>query len=214
MPEQRTTLLVSDEEDISHRLDAERARLRREAGLAQPRHFKRPVERAFTAEERDKVTILFGGLTWKHEELIRAVFLGNGYKCEMVPVPNVAAFQLGKEYGNNGQCNPTYFTVGNLVQYLQGLEAKGIPRQQILDNLDSVYREAYDRAKKAGDERRMADLDAAYQREQLLLEVLLDIRDGLRAPPPPPPPPAPPKQGTGTDPLAALDTIRRITKLR
>src|SRR5437899_222825 len=52
----------------------------------------------------------------------------------MVPVPNVAAFQLGKEYGNNGQCNPTYFTVGNLVQYLQGLEKKGIPRQQILDN--------------------------------------------------------------------------------
>src|SRR5436189_5883210 len=62
------------------------------------------------------------------------------------------------------------------------------PRQQILDNLDAVYREAYDRAKKAGDERRMADLDAAYQREQLLLEVLLDIRDGLRAPPPLPPP--------------------------
>jgi hypothetical protein len=85
-------------------------------------------------------------------------------------------------------------------------------RQQILDNLDSVYREAYDRAKKAGDERRMADLDAAYQREQLLLEVLLDIRDGLRAPPPPPS--APPKQGSGTNPLAALDTIRRITKLR
>ncbi|PYO94526.1 MAG: hypothetical protein DMD62_05360 [Gemmatimonadetes bacterium] len=81
------------------------------------------------------------------------------------------------------------------------------PRQQILDNLDAVYREAYDRAKKAGDDRRMADLDAAYQREQLLLEVLLDIRDGLR------PPPAP-KQETGTSPIAALDTLRRITKLR
>ena len=134
MPDQRSSLLVSDEQDINQRLIAERARLRREAGLSEPRHFQRPWERAFTAEERDKVTILFGGLTWKHEELIKAVFLGNGYKCEMVPVPNVAAFQLGKEYGNNGQCNPTYFTVGNLVQYLQGLEAKGIPRQEILDN--------------------------------------------------------------------------------
>jgi predicted nucleotide-binding protein (sugar kinase/HSP70/actin superfamily) len=41
---------------------------------------------------------------------------------------------LGKEYGNNGQCNPTYFTVGNLVQYLQGLEASGIPRREIIDN--------------------------------------------------------------------------------
>jgi len=81
------------------------------------------------------------------------------------------------------------------------------PRQQILDNLDSVYREAYDRAKKAGDERRMADLDAAYQREQLLLEVLLDIRDGLSSPKPKPP-------ESGPNPIAALDTIRRITKLR
>ena len=90
MPEQRTSLLVADEEDISHRLAAERDRLRREAGLSAPRHFQRPHERAFTAEERDNVTILFGGLTWKHEELIKAVFLGCGYKCEMVPTPNVA----------------------------------------------------------------------------------------------------------------------------
>src|SRR6266568_3992735 len=135
MPDQRTSLLTPElEDDINQLLAAERAKLRREAGFSEARHFQRPKERAFTAEERDKVTILFGGLTWKHEELIRAVFLGSGYKCEMVPVPNVAAFQLGKEYGNNGQCNPTYFTVGNLVQYLQGLEKKGIPRQQILDN--------------------------------------------------------------------------------
>lgn len=53
----------------------------------------------------------------------------------------------------------------------------------------------------------MADLDAAYQREQLLLEVLLDIRDGLGAP-------APAKPDAGGNPLAALDTIRRITRLR
>src|SRR5713101_2688948 len=134
MPDQRSSLLIADEEDINQRLAEERARLRREAGLAGPRHFQRPRERAFTAEERNKVTILFGGLTWKHEALIKAVFEGNNYRCEMVPTPNVVAFQLGKEYGNNGQCNPTYFTVGNLVQYLQGLESKGIPRQDILDN--------------------------------------------------------------------------------
>jgi len=82
------------------------------------------------------------------------------------------------------------------------------PRQQILDNLDSVYREAYDRAKALKDERRMADLDAAYQREQLLLEVLLDIRDGIGGSPKQKPP------ESGGNPMAALDTIRRITKLR
>jgi len=119
--------------DIATQLKEERARLSAQAGLVQLQHFKKPVERSFTADEREKVTILFGGLTWKHEKLIQAVFKGCGYKCEIVPTPDVAAFQLGKEYGNNGQCNPTYFTVGNLVQYLQGLEKQGMSREEIID---------------------------------------------------------------------------------
>jgi hypothetical protein len=82
----------------------------------------------------------------------------------------------------------------------------GRPRERILANLETVYREAYDRAKTSGDERRMLDLDAAFQREQLLLEVLLDIRDALSSPPKP--------ETTGVDPIAALDTIRRVAKLR
>jgi hypothetical protein len=80
------------------------------------------------------------------------------------------------------------------------------PRDRILANLESIYREAYDRAKAAKDERRMADLDAAFQREQLLLEVLLDIRDGMT--------PAAPKQSAVGEAAAALDTVRKITKLR
>src|SRR5262249_51753856 len=52
---------------------------------------------------------------------------------EQLPTPNVAAFQAGKEYGNNGQCNPTYFTVGNLVQFLQKLESAGMPRKKIIE---------------------------------------------------------------------------------
>jgi predicted nucleotide-binding protein (sugar kinase/HSP70/actin superfamily) len=130
------TRLVQIEQDqqVQQRLAAERARLREQAGLNSPSHFHRPIERAFKAEERNRVTILFGGFTWKHEDLIRAVFQGCGYNCEKLPVPDVAGFQTGKEFGNNGQCNPTYFTVGNLVQYLQFLEKQGISRQQILDN--------------------------------------------------------------------------------
>jgi len=80
------------------------------------------------------------------------------------------------------------------------------PRDRILANLETIYREAYDRAKTAGDERRMLDLDAAYQREQLLLEVLLDVRDALTTPPQ--------QQAPTADPLAAIETIRRVTKLR
>ncbi|PYX67992.1 MAG: 2-hydroxyglutaryl-CoA dehydratase, partial [Acidobacteria bacterium] len=99
---------IENDAEIKQRLDAERARLRKIAGLDQPEHFHRPVERAFTAEQRPHTTILFGGFTWKHEDLIRAVFQGCGYRCEKLPVPDVPAFQTGKEFGNNGQCNPTY----------------------------------------------------------------------------------------------------------
>src|ERR1700690_4028165 len=125
---------IENDSEIKQRLEAERMRLRKIAGLAHPTHFHRPIERAFTAEERGRVTILFGGFPWKHEDLIRAVFEGCGYKCETLPVPDVPAFQTGKEFGNNGQCNPTYFTVGCLVQHLQQLEKHGIPRQEIVDN--------------------------------------------------------------------------------
>jgi predicted nucleotide-binding protein (sugar kinase/HSP70/actin superfamily) len=123
------------EEEIARQVEAERQRLEREAaGRPAVSHFHKPIERPFTAEERDRVTILFGGLTWKHEWLIKSVFQSAGYKTEILPIPDVAAFQLGKEYGNNGQCNPTYFTVGHLIKYLQSLEAKGLSRQEIVDN--------------------------------------------------------------------------------
>jgi len=97
-------------------------------------HYHRPSERPFTVEEKDKVTILVGGLTRKHEEFIRAVFHGSGYKCELLPIPDQEAFNLGKEYGNNGQCSPAYFTSGSLIQYLRKLETEGMSRSEIVDN--------------------------------------------------------------------------------
>jgi predicted nucleotide-binding protein (sugar kinase/HSP70/actin superfamily) len=125
----------SIEDTIQQRLAEERARLEQEAGVAkrEVHHFKRPVERPFTKEQRPKTTLLFGGLTWKHEKLVHGALEGLGYLAEAVPTPNVRAFQTGKEYGNNGQCNPTYFTVGNLVQYLQSLEEQGLSKQEIID---------------------------------------------------------------------------------
>ncbi|MBL8234097.1 MAG: hypothetical protein JNL98_36710 [Bryobacterales bacterium] len=125
----------SIEDIIQKRLAEERARLEHEAGLEKKEvhHFKRPNERTFTSHQRGHTTLLFGGLTWKHEKLIHGALEGLGYLAEALPTPDVAAFQLGKEYGNNGQCNPTYFTVGNLVQYLQSLEEQGLTKQEIVD---------------------------------------------------------------------------------
>lgn len=53
------------------------------------------------------------------------------------------------------------------------------PRDQILTNLETIYRETYERARADGQTGRMAELDASYMRDQLMLEILLDIRDSL-----------------------------------
>src|SRR5580692_1794099 len=125
--------ILSGEQQIRQRLEEARKRLEQEAGIVRKEvhHFHKPIERAFTKLQRDHTTVLFGGLTWKHERMVHAALERLGYRCESVPVPNKKAFQLGKEYGNNGQCNPTYFTVGNLVQYVQDLEAKGLTKDEI-----------------------------------------------------------------------------------
>ena len=78
-------------------------------------------------------------------------------------------------------------------------------RERILANLETVYREAYDLAGESGDQERMAQLDSSFQREQLILEVLLDIRDALsvaRAAP------------DSKSALEKLETLRKLTKLK
>ena len=52
-------------------------------------------------------------------------------------------------------------------------------RDRILQNLDTMYREAFERAKTTADDAQMATLDFAYRREQLYFEILLDIRDAV-----------------------------------
>lgn len=53
------------------------------------------------------------------------------------------------------------------------------PRDRILQNLDEMYGEAFDRAREMEDKSQMASLDFAYRREQLYFEILLDVRDAL-----------------------------------
>ena len=52
-------------------------------------------------------------------------------------------------------------------------------RTSIMNNLEEMYREAFDRAKTAGEESQLPSLDFAYRREQLYFEILLDIRDAM-----------------------------------
>ena len=121
---------------IQEKLEQKKRDLESAAGLASPpkKHFHQPIEYPFTREQRDTTTILFGGLTWKHEHLLKGALSGLGYKCEILPTTDLESYEIGKEYQNNGYCNPSYFTIGNLVKYLQGLEAGGKGRQEIIDN--------------------------------------------------------------------------------
>jgi len=127
-------------DSIQATLHAERERMMREAGLkvGPVKHFKRPREANFTKAERGNVTVWFGGLTLRHEQLILAGLQGLGYKVGMIPTPVKADFQAGKEFGNNGQCNPTYFTVGAVVNHLRRMrDEEGIPTEKIL--ADNVF---------------------------------------------------------------------------
>jgi hypothetical protein len=78
------------------------------------------------------------------------------------------------------------------------------PRERILANLESIYRESYDRALQLSDQGRMLDLESAYMRDQLMLEILLDIRDLFSVAP----------AASGGSALEKLEAIRRLTKLR
>ena len=79
------------------------------------------------------MTVLLGGLTAVHDRLITAVFETCGYRASNLAAPDLESYQLGRQYGNVGQCNPAYFTIGNLIKYLQSLEAGGLSREQIID---------------------------------------------------------------------------------
>lgn len=119
---------------------APRALLRTETGLSRPggpsarliRHFRRPVEHPFLASQRADTTILFGGLSPRHDRLMEAALKGLGYRARALPNVSLAGYERAKEYGNNGLCNPTYFTVGALVKHLQDLESAGMSRQEIV----------------------------------------------------------------------------------
>ena len=52
-------------------------------------------------------------------------------------------------------------------------------RSRIIGSLETVYREAYQKEDRAGDQARMRALDFGFQRDQVMLEVMLDVRDAL-----------------------------------
>jgi hypothetical protein len=77
-------------------------------------------------------------------------------------------------------------------------------RDKILANLEAIYRETYDRAREVDDASRMGDLENSYMRDQLMLEILLDIRDLFAV--------APAASTQGSSALEKLEALRRLAR--
>jgi len=88
-----------------------------------------PIEYA----SKSDTIMLMGGLSPMQDGLIEPALRGIGEHYIGLPNADFKSFQIGKSFGNRGQCNPTYFTVGNLVKYLQNLrDNEGISSEEIV----------------------------------------------------------------------------------
>jgi len=132
----RSADILSDKEIEAHvraheSAERERLGLLRERRLWVDEMVNPEVKRA----EREHVTLLISGLTKAQDFLVEGALRGVGYKVENIGCPDTEALQFGKEYGNRGQCNPTYFTVGNLVKHLCKLrDDDGLSTEEIIRN--------------------------------------------------------------------------------
>jgi len=82
---------------------------------------------------KSETKLLFGGLTEGRERLLQAAAKSLGEDYTPLPTVDNKSLEFGKIYGNRGQCNPTYYTVGNLIKYLIYLrDEKKIPTEEII----------------------------------------------------------------------------------
>jgi predicted nucleotide-binding protein (sugar kinase/HSP70/actin superfamily) len=82
-------------------------------------HYRAYSPQPFTRAERASTTILFGGLHWRIERVIQAVLESSGYQTRILPMATKEDLLTGREAADIGQCCPTSFTTGNLVNFLR-----------------------------------------------------------------------------------------------
>src|ERR1700741_22215 len=95
-----------------------------------PTHYRAYTPRPFTRAERDSVTVLFGGLHWRGGRILQAGLERAGHKGPVLPVATKDDLLTGREVADIGQCCPTSFTTGNLVNFLKK-EAKEVGAKQV-----------------------------------------------------------------------------------
>jgi len=78
-------------------------------------------------------------------------------------------------------------------------------RERVIQSLEGAYRSAFEAARDRDDTAEMARLDLEFQRDQLHLEVLMDIRDLLSAPP---------EEDRTASLLEKAQALKQLTRLR
>jgi predicted nucleotide-binding protein (sugar kinase/HSP70/actin superfamily) len=139
-PSTKRSLPIAGRKTEALDVDAELARFEAEErarlGLAEEEQWvEKMTNLMFTKKEKGKITLLIGGLTMAHDYLISGAFRSLGYNVVPLDAPDYEALRAGKEFGNRGQCNPTYFTVGNLIKFLIHVRDKGgLTSQEVVEN--------------------------------------------------------------------------------
>jgi predicted nucleotide-binding protein (sugar kinase/HSP70/actin superfamily) len=93
-------------------------------------HYRAYQPKPLTKQEIDNVEVLFGGLHWRAERVLQALFENLGYRARPLPAATRADLLLGRELADIGQCCPTSFTTGNLANFLR-VEAERIGNKNV-----------------------------------------------------------------------------------
>ncbi len=83
------------------------------------RHWRPSKPARLSLAEARQAEFLFGGLHWRTERLIEAVFAILGLKARALPTATKQDLMTGKELADIGQCCPTSFTTGSLANFLR-----------------------------------------------------------------------------------------------
>jgi predicted nucleotide-binding protein (sugar kinase/HSP70/actin superfamily) len=124
---------ILDDPELEAELRAFAAQEAARLGLGDRAQYTERVNTEFWAADRPHTTLWVSGLTLAQDQFVTRALRGIGYQVDTLEVPDTTAFQMGKEFGNRGQCNPTYFTVGNLIKHLVHLrDVVGMPTSEIV----------------------------------------------------------------------------------
>jgi predicted nucleotide-binding protein (sugar kinase/HSP70/actin superfamily) len=127
----------ASDEELERELKAYEQSERERLGIKEDRRqwVDNMLQPKMTKKERAGVTLLVSGLTAAQDFLVEGALRGQGYNVKFFGTSDNAGLQAGKEFGNRGQCNPTYFTVGGLVAHLIDLrDNHGMTSEEIVKN--------------------------------------------------------------------------------